>query len=262
MDDLSRYNPEGSDLRRAQLKMLEILDVFDAICKKHKINYWLVCGTLLGARRHGGFIPWDDDLDVAVLQTDYKKLTSILKEELPEDLKLQARGTDKYYWYYYPRIRDTKSRYYYNKSDYFEHRGIFIDVFFLEPVPSIPFKRTIDKFLFSEIHLKNAKSLYQKIKYGAMYSFMPLIHLIIMLTRMYYKYISATKSYAYSYGTFFYAPFTVENFYPVSEIVFEGKRYNAPGNVDKYLIENFDSNFMVVPKPVDRRTHALKIEFL
>ncbi|MBA2563506.1 MAG: LicD family protein, partial [Chitinophagaceae bacterium] len=144
MEDLSHYNPEGSVLRRAQMRMLEILDVFDSICKKHNINYWLVCGTLLGARRHGGFIPWDDDLDVYILQSDYKKLLSILKEELPENFKLQARGTDKYYWYYYPRIRDTKSRIH-NKvrgsRDNFEYQGIFIDIFLIEPVPSIQFKR-------------------------------------------------------------------------------------------------------------------------
>src|SRR3954464_7150764 len=121
MEDLSLYNPEGSELRRMQMKMLEILDAFDVICRKHDINYWLACGTLLGARRHGGFIPWDDDLDVVVLQRDYKNLLSILKEELPENLKLQARGTDKYYWYYYAKIRDTRSRVYNNNTnrDYF-----------------------------------------------------------------------------------------------------------------------------------------------
>ena len=53
------------------MRMLEILDVFDAIYRKHNINYWLVCGTLLGARRHGGFLLRDDDLDVAVLQSDF-----------------------------------------------------------------------------------------------------------------------------------------------------------------------------------------------
>src|SRR5215213_7702049 len=101
MEDLSHYNPEGSVLRKAQMRMLEILDVFDAICRKHSINYWLACGTSLGARRHGGFIPWDDDLDVAVLQSDFKRILSILKEELPENLQVHSRETDEKFTFYF-----------------------------------------------------------------------------------------------------------------------------------------------------------------
>ena len=139
-----------------------ILDVFDAICKKYSINYWVLCGTLLGARRHGGFIPWDDDLDVAVLQRDYKKLVSILMEELPESLKLQTRETDKKYWPYSAKIRDTRSLIYDERRDYYTFKDIFIDIFSIEPVPSILFRKTIDKFLFSEIHFIRTKSLHLK----------------------------------------------------------------------------------------------------
>ncbi|MBA2562948.1 MAG: LicD family protein [Chitinophagaceae bacterium] len=264
MEDLSHYNPEGSVLRRAQMKMLEMLDVFDGICRKHNINYWLVCGTLLGARRHGGFIPWDDDLDVAVLKTDYKKLLSILKEELPEIFKLQARETDKKYYHYYARIRDTKSRFYRNKgrADYFEYKGIFIDIFFIEPVPSMEFKKIIDKFLLSGIHFARAKSLYLKIKYAIMFCFLPIIHFIIKLSRFYYKYISNSKAYAYAYGCYPYIKYNMEYFFPVSEILFEGKKYKAPHDIDKYLTDNFGLDFMDIPKAADRMTHSTNIEFL
>ena len=57
-----RYNPDGSILRKQQLRMLEMLQYIDFVCKKHNIRYWLCSGTLLGAVRHGGFIPWDDDV--------------------------------------------------------------------------------------------------------------------------------------------------------------------------------------------------------
>ena len=57
-----RFNPDGSLLRRQQLRMLELLEVIDVICRKHQIPYWLSSGTLIGAARHKGFIPWDDDL--------------------------------------------------------------------------------------------------------------------------------------------------------------------------------------------------------
>ena len=62
-----RYNPNGSTLRKQQLRMLEMLQYIDSVCKKHNIRYWLCSGTLLGAVRHGGFIPWDDDVDIEML---------------------------------------------------------------------------------------------------------------------------------------------------------------------------------------------------
>ena len=60
----SLYNPDGSRLRTIQLNLLDILIEFDRICRNNEIPYWLDSGTLIGAARHGGFIPWDDDLDV------------------------------------------------------------------------------------------------------------------------------------------------------------------------------------------------------
>jgi lipopolysaccharide cholinephosphotransferase len=260
MDDLSLYNPEGSILRRAQMRMVEILDVFDAICRKHNINYWLVWGTLLGARRHRGFIPWDDDVDVAVLQSDFKKLLSVLEKELPENLKLQARGTDKNYWYFFAKIRDTNSRYYDRMR--FNYQGIFIDIFPIEPVPSIRFKKMIEKFLFSENNFMQAKSLFRKSKYGLMRSFLPLIRFIIMLSRNYYKYINRTKNYTFAYGVFYYAKLNMKYFLPTSEINFEGKKYKAPHNPDGYLIDTYGPNFMEIPKVSNRKTHSTKIEFL
>ena len=69
-----KFNPEGSLLRRQQMRMLDILLEVDKICKRHDIKYWLSSGTLIGALRHNGFIPWDDDLDIEMMRSDYLHL--------------------------------------------------------------------------------------------------------------------------------------------------------------------------------------------
>ncbi len=73
-----KYNPEGSALRNYQKHILRILVEFDAFCKKHGLSYSLAFGTLLGAVRHGGYIPWDDDLDVIMTREQYKAFESVV----------------------------------------------------------------------------------------------------------------------------------------------------------------------------------------
>lgn len=261
MEDLSHYNPEGSVMRKTQTRLLEILDVFDVICKRNGIDYWLDWGSLLGARRHSGFIPWDDDLDVAVLQKDYKRLVAALQNEMPPNLKLQTRQTDSKYWYYYPRIRDTKSRFYNKKGDVFQYNGIFFDVFLLEPVPSMRCKKIIDYLLLTEVNLRRAKTLYENIKFGLLYCFKPVGHAVIFLLRAYYQFFGHTDLYAYTYGANNYTRYNFKNFFPVTQISFEGKKYNAPNQVDQYLKDQFGETYMQLPDERDRYSHASNVEF-
>lgn len=262
MEDISHYNPEGSDTRNTQLRLLYILEVLDGICRKHNINYWLDWGTLLGARRHGGFIPWDDDIDVAILQSDYKKLMSILKKELPENLQLQTRETDKKYPYFWAKIRDMKSVVY-NKSGYvYNYNGISLDIFLIEPVPSLAIKSIFDKFLRSGYRFGRSKRLLHKINNALMFCFCPLLLPIIALIRIYYKYIGTGNVYARAYGGANYTKYNVKDIFPVSEIMFEGKKFMAPLKVDNYLISQFGATFMEIPEPAKRYFHGTKVEFL
>ena len=68
--------------RNVQLLYLELLRFIDNVCKKHDINYWISDGTLIGAVRHGGFIPWDDDIDLSIMRDDYNKLIEVLPIEI------------------------------------------------------------------------------------------------------------------------------------------------------------------------------------
>ena len=77
-----KYNPDGSAIRDAQLHMLNILKCVDGICRKHNIPYWLSSGTLLGAVRHQGFIPWDNDIDIEMPVEDYKRFLQTYSSNL------------------------------------------------------------------------------------------------------------------------------------------------------------------------------------
>ena len=72
-----KYNPDGSALRRDQLELVRMLKVVAEICKENGLQWWLSSGSLLGAARHQGFIPWDDDLDIVMMREDYLKLEGI-----------------------------------------------------------------------------------------------------------------------------------------------------------------------------------------
>ena len=84
---LKQFNER--QLRTCQLKQLSILEEIDSICRKHKIEYWLDGGTLLGAVRHKGFIPWDDDIDIAMRKKDMERFINIAPSELSKNLTLQ-----------------------------------------------------------------------------------------------------------------------------------------------------------------------------
>ena len=132
-----RFNPDGSLLRRQQMRMLEILLEVDKICKKHNIRYWLSSGTLIGAMRHDGFIPWDDDLDIEMMRSDYLRLMKVLPAELPEWLALQNDETDSNYFYFYAKVRDKRSRML-EQNGYdrlWKEQGIYIDIFPMERHP-------------------------------------------------------------------------------------------------------------------------------
>ena len=126
-----RFNPDGSPLRRMQMCMLEMVSELDRVCRKYDIPYFLYGGTLLGAMRHDGFIPWDDDLDVGLLRPDYLRLMKVLPAELPEHIALQTNDTDPNYFYFFAKLRNRRSLLE-EPSPYdrvFRERGVFIDIF-------------------------------------------------------------------------------------------------------------------------------------
>lgn len=118
------------EIRDAQKVQLKILIDFDKFCKTHNIKYQLFSGTLIGAIRHNGFIPWDDDVDVCMLRSEYDRFLEISKEKLDKKYFVQNFDTDKNFQSQYSKIRLNNTRYVeYMVQDVDMHHGVFIDVF-------------------------------------------------------------------------------------------------------------------------------------
>lgn len=120
-----------NQLEKLHEALYDMLCTFDDYCAKHEIKYFLIAGTLLGAIRHGDFIPWDDDVDIGMTRQQYEKLINTFKIDPMPGFFLQHYSTDKNYLNLHAKLR--KNNTYFeeieNKFQKNTHKGIFIDIF-------------------------------------------------------------------------------------------------------------------------------------
>lgn len=135
----------SGDLRKLQMVEYELICEVDRICRKNNIQYTLYAGTLLGAVRHQGFIPWDDDADIAFLPEEYDKFFEACKSDLDtEKFFLQDYRTDPYYRWGYAKLRRNNSAFVREGQEHMKyHNGICIDLFVLYSVPDNPIHRKL-----------------------------------------------------------------------------------------------------------------------
>lgn len=260
-------------LRQCQLKQLSILEEIDRICRKQNINYWLDGGTLLGAVRHGGFIPWDDDIDIAMTLDDLKRFVQVAPAELPETLRLQlpeslhlgdGLATE-------PtkepivKVRDLNS-FYVEGSDNFDanyEKGLYVDIFPFIPYPGVSrsfvrrFARGIGKSysILTKAHYYSLRSCAELFWFGGKYLLFRFIWRMACLLRPasradHLGNILVNNGYGIMH--------TTSKTFPLSTLPFEGKEFPVPGDVDAYLSDLY-RNYMEVPPPEKRKIHSVFI---
>ena len=124
-------------LRRVQLTLLEIAVEIKRVCEENDIRYFLSDGTLLGAVRHQGFIPWDDDMDMGMLRADYEKFCRIAPKALKPEYCLETWNTDSGYGLPFAKVMKRNTVYLESKKNTkMREKGFYIDVFPFDNAPA------------------------------------------------------------------------------------------------------------------------------
>lgn len=245
-----KYNPDGSNRRKAQLRMVEMLKFLDHFCKENNINYWIDGGTLLGAVRHQGFIPWDDDTDVCMTRKDYVRFTKLFEGKQYGDFVLQTPKTDKGFFKFWNVVRDIKTEYVHSDDmpceQMLKYKGLQIDIF---PITD----------RYSKLSMKIAKMLEWRVKHYYIKEASTNHHirtrvLFYLTNNIIYPIlrllIKKKQSIAkFDYGVCFYNSVRyMDDIFPLSRITFEGIELNAPKNPLHYCELIFGDKYMELPK--------------
>ena len=260
-------------LREVQIALLDVLSEFDRICKEHNLRYTIAAGTLLGAVRHKGFIPWDDDMDVYMPRPDYEKFVQLIQKEgvLPAHLTYspdRGRGTN----YCFTKILDT--RYPLRSPNHVEVKYLFLDVF---PVDGAADTAEERKKQFKKEHTWVVRSgICQWYTMDRWWGFIAYIigfwfyigaNIVTPRSRCVRKMNELAQK--YEYGTTKMA--TCHNYgYPdeavptevyesYSEIEFEGKKFMAVTDYETLLKNTFGDYMQLPPVKKRRSRHYIKI---
>lgn len=255
--NLNKYMQEH--LAAIQQKELSILCAIHDICERNNIDYWLDGGTCLGAVRHGGFIPWDDDIDIAIREEDLPHFAEAAKRELPDGLFLQTKETDPTFPHPMMKIRDKNSLLVEFNDDFTKdyQKGLFVDIFPMTSYPNISRKlcRHIAKGyckaddIMHKPHTYSWRAVGEFFWFGAKRAYFYMIWRFLNATRKkdYYSNVLNQCGYGIMH--------LKENIFPTKPITFEGKTFRSPANPDAYLTELY-GNYMQLPPEDKRKVHA------
>lgn len=247
-------------LRQCQLKQLAILEEIDRICAKHGIEYWLDGGSLLGAVRHGGFIPWDDDIDIAMRQTDAERFKQVAKAELSDSLVLQTPD-DEDTKEPILKVRDTTSFFVEPHDDFAAAycKGLYVDIFPFINYPNVS-RRFVRRYgkgiskcysILRSRHPYSLRSVAEWFWFGGRYWLCRAAWALAFAFRKTDTYMSnilINNGYGIMHRQ--------DSVFPLGTIEFEGKTFKAPCHPDRYLTDLY-GDYMRIPPVEKRQIHSV-----
>ena len=261
-------NLNNEQLHKLQKIELEMMIEFDRICRKNNIKYTIIGGTLIGAVRNGGFIPWDDDVDIAMLRPEYEKFRKAVKNDLDKSRFYfqDSRNTKGYRWGY-GKLRRKDTLFLREHQEHMPYeQGVFMDIFPHDGVPEFYPLRVVHNFhcfvirkmLWSEIGQYTEKNKLIKYVYELMAK-IPLCtitkayhHLIVYSNIIKRKRVRALMfpTFAKDFG------YKAEWFEQGDDIEFEGHMFQCMKGAKEYLSYSY-GDYMTPPPEKDRKVHPV-----
>lgn len=268
---------ETEILHRLQETELEVLGAVVSVCDRHEITWWLDSGTALGARRHGGFIPWDDDIDIGMMRADYDRFCEIAPRELPEGFSFHNARIEDGFAPLFSKVWKDGTKFYTQETlDAGCEQGIFVDVFPYDYIEhderSARMKTELIRtqrlsYLYHARHItvpdRGMKGAFEKaacwVAHYAVRAFVSRRKIVDAFDSACATFNSSENviSSAYAYGD----PIPVDVLLPTRPVNFEGVDLPCPGQVDRYLEIRY-GDWEKLPPEEERKTHLpLVVEF-
>jgi len=251
---------------------LELLVEVDRICKKQKIKYFIYGGTLLGAVRHRGFIPWDDDIDIVMFRDDYTRFIDICKTELNNKCFLETIESEPFSIVTWGKLHKRDTAFIHDNVPKECFQGISIDLFAFDKVPENNFTRSLFGFLHDKFNFLYSQRFAEKVKKPSYRR--RALNLLISLTKIvpdlklkkWYQRLSTrynNRDYQYvihnSFRRFKQKLMPVVFFEETCLLEFEGYLFSAPQRWHEVLKRYYGENYMQLPPEEERFIHHASV---